>query len=55
MKQLEDKKSNTKRIAFYSTISLIVFGFLYLFMGESGNSIGVEEMLKHVHTGDVPF
>lgn len=55
MKLDKKNKSNTTKIAFYSTISLIVLGFIYLFMGDTGSTIGVDEMLRHVHTGEVPF
>lgn len=54
MKNNNDKPS-TGKIAFYSAISLLVFAFIYLFFGDSGNSVGIDEMLKHVHTGEVPF
>jgi hypothetical protein len=55
MKNQEGGKTNTGKIAFYSTISVLIFAFIYIFFGDSGNSVGIDEMLKHVHTGEVPF
>lgn len=55
MKNNHEGKRSGGKIAFYSTISLMVFAFIYIFFGDSGNSVGIDEMLKHVHTGEVPF
>jgi len=55
MKQETSKYSTSNKIAFYSTILFILSAFAFIFFGDGGNSVTVDEMLKNVHTGEVPF
>lgn len=54
MKQNKDSTNNLHRYAFFSIILIIIAAFGYVILGENSN-IDVEEMLKHVNTGEVPF
>lgn len=55
MKQTKDTTNNNMRkYGFFSIILMLVAAFGYVLWGENSN-IDVDEMLKHVNTGDVPF
>lgn len=53
--QTDDRKNNNlSKYAFFSIIIALVAAFGYVFWGDNGN-FDVDEMLKHVNTGEVPF
>lgn len=55
MKDRTSEKNKQGQLWFYLTIATVIFALAFIFFGERANSVGVDEMLKHVHTGDAPF
>ncbi len=55
MKQNKDtNNNNVRKYVFFSIILVLIGAFGYVIWGENSN-IDVDEMLKHVNTGEVPF
>lgn len=54
MDENKKNKSGSNQYIFYSVLALIVMCFSYLFLAD-GTNVNVDEMLKHISTGDAPF
>mgnify|MGYP001319340183 FL=1 len=50
----EATNNNMRKYAFFSIVLILIAAFGYVIWGENSN-IDVDEMLKHVNTGEVPF
>ena len=51
----QDKEvSKSNRYALYAFMVIFVASVLFIFFGENSN-VDVNEMMKHVKTGEVPF
>ena len=54
MKQNKDTDNNIRKYVFFSIMLVFVAALGYVMWGENSN-INVDEMLKHINTGEVPF
>lgn len=53
-KDTEKKKSNTSKYAILIVIFLVLLYLIYVVFSND-NTVDVEEMLKHINVGEVPF